>query len=141
LRLKTHGWLPDWKGANINRVIEFIKANWKMLLIWLFIIAAILVGLMLHIDTDLIAVFVVVFGVIANAFSGLMALIGAIPIVGPIIVKVLSMPILWILNAIGYYISVLAIKKGYKKEVLNHRVLTVVFLAGFTIGFVIARLI
>jgi hypothetical protein len=96
---------------------------------------------MLHIDKDIIAVFVVVFGVIANAFSGLIALIGAIPVVGPIIVKVLTMPILWILNAIGYYVSVIAIKKGYKKEVLNYRFITIIFLIGFAIGFVIARLV
>ena len=100
-----------------------------------------MVGLMLHLDVDLIAVFVVVFGVITNAFTGLMGLVGAIPIIGPLIVKVLTMPILWILNAIGYYVSLIAIKKGYKKEVLNHRVVTIVFLIGFTLGFVIARLI
>jgi len=96
---------------------------------------------MLHIDKDVITVFVIVFGVIANAFSGLLALIGAIPVIGPIIVKVLTMPILWILNAIGYYVSVIAIKKGYKKEVLNYRLITVVFLIGFAVGFVIARLV
>lgn len=96
---------------------------------------------MLHIDKGVIAVFVVVFGVIANAFTGLVTLISTIPIIGPILAKVLSMPIIWILNAIGYYVSVLAIKKGYKKEVLNHRVITLVFLIGFMVGFVIARLI
>ena len=110
-------------------------------MIWTFIILAVLIGLVLHIDADIIAVFVVVFGVIANAFSGLVALIGAIPVIGPLLVKVLTMPILWILNAIGYYVSVIAIKKGYKKEVLNHRVLTVIFLIGFMLGFVVARLI
>lgn len=110
-------------------------------MIWTFIIVAVLIGLMLHIDKDMLAVFVVVFGVIANAFSGLVALIGAIPVIGPILVKVLTMPILWILNAIGYYVSVIAIKKGYKKEVLNHRVLTVIFLIGFMLGFIVARLI
>lgn len=96
---------------------------------------------MLHIDKDMLAVFVVVFGVIANAFSGLVAVIGAIPVIGPLLVKVLTMPILWVLNAIGYYVSVIAIKKGYKKEVLNHRVLTVIFLIGFMLGFIVARLI
>lgn len=110
-------------------------------MIWTFIILAVLIGLMLHIDKDMLAVFVVVFGVIANAFSGLVAVIGAIPVIGPLLVKVLTMPILWVLNAIGYYVSVIAIKKGYKKEVLNHRVLTVIFLIGFMLGFIVARLI
>lgn len=96
---------------------------------------------MLHIDKDIIAVFVVWLGVISNAFTGLVGLIAAIPVVGPIIAKVLTMPILWLLNALGYYISAIAIKKGYKKDVLNHRVLTIVFLVGFTFGFILAKLI
>ena len=125
----------------INRVIEFFKQNWKIILIWTGIILAVFIGLMLHIDKDIIAVFVVWLGVISNAFTGLVGLIAAIPVVGPIIAKVLTMPILWLLNALGYYISAVAIKKGYKKDVLNHRVLTIVFLVGFTFGFILAKLI
>jgi len=125
----------------INRFIEFFKQNWKIILIWTGIILAVFIGLMLHIDKDIIAVFVVWLGVISNAFTGLVGLIAAIPVVGPIIAKVLTMPILWLLNALGYYISAIAIKKGYKKDVLNHRVLTIVFLVGFTFGFILAKLI
>ncbi|MFQ5582914.1 MAG: hypothetical protein ACE5GL_00580 [Calditrichia bacterium] len=53
----------------------------------------------------------------------------------------LALPIFWILNSIGYFLSIIAIKRGYSKTVLDYRVLTVVFLVGVAIGFVIGKLI
>jgi len=34
-----------------------------------------------------------------------------------------------------------AIKRGYKKEVINYRFVTMVFLTGFAVGFIIAKLL
>jgi len=102
---------------------------------------AIAIGLCFNIDRKIIAVLVLVFGILSNAFAGLAALVVTIPIFGPIIVKVLSLPVFWLLNALGYYVSLIAIKKGYKRDVINYRVITIIFLIGFAIGFVIARII
>jgi hypothetical protein len=68
-------------------------------------------------------------------------LIGFIPVIGPILAKVLALPFFWILNAIGYFLSIIAIKRGYSKSVLDYRVLTIVFLSGIAVGFIIGRLI
>jgi len=48
-----------------------------------------------------------------------------IPILGPVIVKVLSIGFIWLLNALGYVVSYVAIKRGYSQDVLTYRGLTV----------------
>ena len=84
---------------------------------------------------------VMIFGLFAEAFSGLIALLATVPVVGPIVAKVLTLPIFWIFNALGYFVSLVAIKRGYKKEVINYRFVTMVFLTGFAVGFIIAKLL
>ena len=129
------------KNDFFRKLGRFLQRNWKIIAIWIFILVIIEVGIHLNIDKKIIAAVVFLFGIVSQAFSGLAALITLIPIVGPIIVKVLSLPVFWLLNATGYFLSVLAIKKGYGKDVINYRMVTVVFLIGFTIGFIVARLL
>ncbi len=83
----------------------------------------------------------IIFGLISQAFIGLLNMIALIPVVGPLVAKVLALPFYWLLNALGYFVSVIAIKKGYSRDVLNYRVLTIVFLVGLLVGFVIGKLI
>jgi len=99
------------------------------------------VGLALGLDKKAIAFLAIVFGLISQAFIGLINIIALVPIVGPLIAKVLALPFYWILNALGYFVSVIAIKRGYSKEVVNYRILTVVFLVGIVVGFIVGKLI
>jgi len=57
------------------------------------------------------------------------------------LIKIFSLPIFWLLNSMGYFVSAVAIKRGHKKEILNYRVITTIFLIGFALGFIIAKLI
>ena len=84
---------------------------------------------------------IIAVGWVTGAFAGLMGMIALLPLVGPIIVSVLSLPVIWLLNGLGYFVSIIAIKKGYSKEVVNSRVLTVVLLVGIVIGYVLSKLI
>ncbi len=125
----------------LHKIYFYLYNNRNMLIIWFVIITLVAIGLYFKIDKEIIAVLVVVLGVLGNAFIGLASLISMIPVLGPLIVKVLSLPIFWLLNSLGYFVSVLAIKKGYKSNVINFRIITIVFLIGFAIGFIIAKLI
>jgi hypothetical protein len=64
-----------------------------------------------------------------------------VPIVGPLLVKVLSLSIIWLLNAIGYLVSYVAIKRGYSKDVISYRGVTIALITGIVIGFVLANLV
>lgn len=80
-------------------------------------------------------------GFVTQAWSSLISLIGSIPGVGHVIVKFLALPLLLIINGIGNMIAFLAIKLGYKKEILDTRLLTWAFALGAIIGFIIGELL
>ena len=89
----------------------------------------------------MIAGSVVVVGLVTNAFAWLLGIVALVPLIGPLIVKVLSIGFIWLLNAVGYLVSYVAIKRGYSKDVLTYRGLTVAVIIGIIIGFVLGKLI
>lgn len=127
--------------AFIKSVWDYLYKYRKRVFIWIGIAIFAVVGLSLGLDKKAIAFLVFIFGLISQAFIGIIGLIGFIPVIGPILAKVLALPFFWILNAIGYFLSIVAIKRGYSKAVLDYRILTIVFLIGIAVGFIIGRLI
>jgi len=135
-------------GVFFTRLHFFFSSVWKYIyryrkkaLIWLGIAIFAVVGIALGFDKKAVAFLVFIFGLISQAFIGIIGLIGFIPIIGPMLAKVLALPFFWILNAIGYFLSIIAIKRGYSKAVIDYRILTIVFLSGIAVGFIIGRLI
>lgn len=119
----------------------FFQAFWKTILAWIVLVTFVVVAIHYNVDKSIIGGSVVIFGIISQAFIGLINIIGLIPLVGPIIAKVLALPLFWLINALGYFASIVAIKKGYSKDVVNYRILTVVLLIGIVIGFIIGKLV
>lgn len=122
-------------------VWEYLYKYRKRALIWLAIIIFAVVGISSGWDKKAIAFLVLIFGLITQAFIGIIGLISLVPVIGPILGKVLALPFFWILNSIGYFLSIIAIKRGYSKTVLDYRVLTIVFLSGIALGFIIGKLL
>ncbi len=120
---------------------SIFKTYRKPLLIWMAIILAIVTALKLGIDEKVVLFGTVVIGVFTQAFAGLAALIAAIPFIGPLIVKVFAIPFFWLLNALGYFVGAVAIKKGYRTEFTKSRVLTLALLIGIIIGYIIGHLV
>jgi hypothetical protein len=112
-----------------------------MVLLWLVILGLTWWALEERVNVSVIAGSVVVIGLITNAFAWLLGIIALVPIIGPLIVKVLSIGFIWLLNAVGYLVSFIAIKRGYSKDVLTYRGLTVAVIIGIIIGFVIGKLV
>jgi hypothetical protein len=94
-----------------------------------------------HVDTAVIAGSVVVVGLVSNAFAWILGIIALVPLIGPLIVKVLSVGFIWLLNAVGYLVSYVAIKRGYSRDVLTYRGVTVALIIGIVIGYVLGKLI
>ncbi|MCH8272109.1 MAG: hypothetical protein IIB41_02535 [Candidatus Marinimicrobia bacterium] len=124
-----------------NSFLDFLRAFRKTIVIWILIIAFVLIGFYFGVPKKVLGSVIITVGWVTGAFAGLMTMIALVPLVGPIIVSVLSLPVIWLLNGLGYFVSIVAIKKGYSKEVVNSRVLTVVLLVGIVIGYVLSKLI
>jgi len=112
-----------------------------MLPIWIIIFAIFYIGIESKLDSRLLAAGIILFGLLTSAFSWLLGLISILPLVGSPIVKVLGLPIVWLLNALGYVVSFVAIRRGYSQDVMTYRGLTVALIIGIIIGYVLGRLI
>ena len=112
-----------------------------MLPLWCAIGGLVWLGLHFNVDRSVIAGSVVAVGLLSNAFAWLLGIIALVPIIGPIIVKVLSIGFIWLLNAVGYLVSYVAIRRGYSKDVLTYRGLTIAVIIGIVIGFVLGKLL
>ena len=119
----------------------FLNTYGKQILIWSVITAFIAIALKVGIDQKVVVFGTIVIGVFTQAFAGLAALIATIPLIGPFIIKVLAIPFFWILNALGYFVGAVAIKKGYRNEFTKSRILTLALLIGIIIGYIIGHLI
>lgn len=116
--------------------------NWKVMLpVWLVMIGLTWWAIEQHVDASVIAGSVVVVGLVTNAFAWLLGLVALVPLIGPLIVKVLSLGFVLLLNAVGSLVSFIAIKRGYSKDVLTYRGLTVAVIIGIVIGFILGKLI
>jgi hypothetical protein len=125
-----------------NRTLrDFLKEYHYALFAWLAIAVSIAVGIAFGIDDHVIGAVVVLIGILGQAFTMLVAGIGFLPIVGPLAAKFLALPFIWILNGIGYLVSLIAIKRGYSKDVVTYRLITIALLVGITIGYILGKLI
>ena len=116
--------------------------NWKVMLPpWMAMGGLVWLGLYLNVDRSVIAGSVLAVGLISNAFAWLLGIVALVPVIGPVIVKVLSIGFIWLLNAVGYLVSYIAIRRGYSKDVLTYRGLTVALIIGIVIGFVLGKLL
>ena len=120
---------------------SFLNTYGRQILIWSVITAVIAIALNMGIDQKVVVFGTVVIGVFTQAFAGLAALIATIPLIGPFIIKVLAIPFFWILNALGYFVGAIAIKKGYRSDFTKSRILTLALLIGIIIGYIIGHLI
>lgn len=114
--------------------------NWKyMLPAWVLIAGLIWLGIRYQIDSQIIAAGVFLIGLLSNAFAWMLGIIAAVPLIGPLIVKVLSLGFIWLLNAVGYLVSFVAIRRGYSRDVLTYRGVTIALIIGIVIGFVLGK--
>ncbi len=125
----------------MRKAKEFFKKNWKVISLWLIIILFIKVGFLYGIDKKITAIGIIIFGLITQAFTGLVGIIGFIPTVGPILAKILAWPIFATLNGLAFLVTFFALKRGQGKRVFDARVVVTIFLTGIIIGFILGNIL
>ena len=133
--------LPDMPDVDTPSQARWWRNAKIMLPLWIVIGCLVALGIHYQVDTRVIAGSVIVVGILSNAFAWLAGLVMLVPIVGPLIVKVLSVGFIWLLNAVGYLVAYVAIRRGYSKDVLTYRGLTIALIIGIVIGYILGKLI
>ena len=116
--------------------------SWQVMVpLWVAIVGFTWWAIDSQVDAAVIAGSVVVVGLVTNAFAWLLGLIALVPVIGPPIVTALTAGFLLLLNAVGSIVSFVAIRRGYAKEVLTTKGLTIAVIIGVVVGFVLGKLI
>lgn len=128
----------------MNRLSIISYYKWKILfwgILFSLIGAALVYGPEYGINQRIVVLITVVLGIFTQVFTGITSLIALIPFFGPFILKVISIPVFYILNAVGWIVSGVAIKKGYVNELSKSRTVTLALLIGIIIGYILGNLI
>tara|TARA_B000000437_G_scaffold72969_1_gene52984 strand:- start:11 stop:409 length:399 start_codon:yes stop_codon:yes gene_type:complete len=128
----------------MNKITLVLKLKWKIL-VWIILMVALSLaffyGNQYGINQRIIILITLALGTFTQIFSGITSLIALIPFFGPFILKVISIPIFYILNAMGWVVSAVAIKKGYVNELSKSRTITLALLVGIIIGYILGNII
>ena len=125
----------------MGKKISFIKRYKFHIFLWVLIGVAVAVALQYGVDEKIVVFATLVLGIFTQVFAGFGAMIAMIPIIGPILIKVVTIPFFWMINAMGHGVRIVAIKKGYTNELVKSRVLTIALLIGIVLGYIMGNLI
>lgn len=125
----------------MGRIKQFLRNYENALIAWVVIIWVVWMGIYYEWDRHIIGATVILVGIFGQAFAALGIWVGFVPVVGPMIVHVLSLPLVWILNGIGSIVSIIAIKRGYTKDIVATRAMTIMLLIGLTVGYILGKII
>lgn len=125
-------------GQSLSR---FLKKNWKTVSILLGLILFVTVAQRIGLDKKVIVIIVLFFGYVTQVFTVLVGLIATIPIIGPPVAHIISLPFFLIVNALAYIVTLFSLRKGYTKDVLGSRILVTALLIGIIIGYALGKLL
>lgn len=125
----------------IPKIAVFWAQYRKAVVALLITLLVVVVGWIAGLEGRLLAAIATLVGLLTSAFSGLIALVALIPWAGPLILKALSIPLIWLMNAAGYFAAIFLMHQGHGRSVVDSRVLTYVLLIGVVIGYILGKLL
>ena len=131
---------PEFNTAELIKPRQ--RPNWKLMVpLWIALVLLVVVAYYRNWDARVVGGGALIIALLSNALAWLVGMIALVPIAGPLIVKILALPFIWLLNAIGYFIAMIAIRRGYSKDVLTYRGLTIALIVGIVIGYVVGKFV
>ena len=125
----------------VRTLKNFFKKNWKIISVLVALVLFVAIAQRLGLDKKAIVIIVLFFGYVTQLFAILVGLIALIPIIGPPVASVISLPFFLIVNAIAYIVTLFSLRKGYTKDVLGSRILVTTLLVGIIIGYALGKLL
>jgi len=91
--------------------------------------------------TAIVALLGIFMEIARQVFSQVIFIIQSIPYIGPIVAKVIVWPFFITINGVAYLVTLTFIRIRGVKEVTNAKLLTIVFLIGILLGFILGRVV
>ena len=129
------------KKEKIEFFKDYYKRNKILLLVFLSLLLLVFVVFEFHLNKPIAAILILLVGMVTHIFTELLALLALVPIFGPVLVKIISLPFIILLNGITYLVSFFALRKGYKVEMLKSRSFTTTLLLGILLGYILGKII
>ncbi len=98
-------------------------------------------GSIFHINRSLLTLVFLLGGLFTQAFAFVISLVALIPLVGPLLVGILTWPVLFIIKGTTFIMSYFAIRKGYGRDVIRANVLASTLFVGILFGFILGKVI
>jgi len=132
---------PEFNTAELIKPRRRLP-SWKLMVpFWISIGVLLVVAYYRQWDARLVGGGALIVALLSNGIAWLAAVVGMVPLFGPLVVKILALPFIWLLNAVGYVISLVAIRRGFSKDVLTYRGLTIALIVGIVIGFIVGKFV
>ncbi len=135
---------PRGKGRALDRLRHALKRNRRFILFWLVLFLLVIFGYRLGLDRHVLAALAIAWGlatqIFVAAFAMMIGWLATMPFLGPVLVKVITLPIVLLLNGLAFLASMVGIKFGHKKRVFEARVAATLLMVGILIGYVLGKL-
>ncbi|MBI5206591.1 MAG: hypothetical protein HY934_02260 [Candidatus Firestonebacteria bacterium] len=116
----------------------------KIILLWFVLVLIIVLAYIFKLNKKIFTSIIILYGLVTPIFTGIIATlsvwIAAIPWIGPLLIKIISLPMYWLLNGIASLWSIIFVAKGESKKAVDARILTIVFFVGFLLGYVLGKI-
>ncbi len=117
------------------------KNMWKII-IWLsFIFIFLPLFIIFRWDKVVFGLAVLIVGLLSQGINILLGFASHVPVIGPVFLKFIALPIVLILNALGNMLAFFGMKLGYKKELMHSRTLSLTFIIGFFLGYLLREIL
>ena len=126
---------------NISKVPRNRKKIISLCLWIAFAIVMVLLAIKFRWDKFLGGSLVFLIGILSQGIQMLLGTISVVPGIGPLITKFFAIPLVLLVNGLGNLLTFFAIKMGYRREVIDAKMLSITFMVGLLMGFVIAEMI
>lgn len=129
------------KKEKVEFFKDYYKRNKLLILIFLSLLLLVFIVFEFNLNKPIAALLILLVGMVTHMFTELLALLALVPVIGPVLVKIISLPFIILLNGITYLVSFFALRKGYKMEMLKSRSFTTTLLLGILIGYILGKII
>jgi len=127
-----------------ERFRDFIRGYGRQILFWLVLVGFVALGLQRHWKGSVIAAGVVLWWMMTHIFGVVFALlltwVGAFPIAGPVIIKLLTWPLFLLINGAAFFTSLVGVNIGKGRQVFEARVAATILMTGVLIGFLLGKI-